>query len=169
MLNLRVKFKSAVRISISAGVLGVAAWGALSSVAQTEGAARGEDQTKTQSTPYYCRVKALNGTEWTRLHTLAARVSRARTELKQLPDGYAFRLQSDQVTLGELGEWTGYVHRCCPFLDYEIAVQRDGSLWVTIKGGEAAKPFIRSEFARLFEGEEMRSLGGGLKTADSKQ
>jgi hypothetical protein len=82
MLNLGLKFKSAVRISVSAGVLGVAAWGALSSVAQTGGAAKGDDQTKTQSTPYYCRVKALNRTEWTRLHTLAAKVSGARTELK---------------------------------------------------------------------------------------
>ena len=59
MLNLGLKFKSAVRISVSAGVLGVAAWGALSSVAQTGGAAKGDDQTKTQSTPYYCRVKSL--------------------------------------------------------------------------------------------------------------
>ena len=45
-------------------------------------------------------------------------------------------------------------------------------MWVNIKGGEAAKPFIRSEFARLFvehtEGEEMRSQGAGLK-ADNKQ
>ena len=107
------------------------------------------------------------------VNALAAKVSGARTESKELPAGFAFRLRSDQVTLGELGEWTGYVHRCCPFLDYEIAVHRDGSLWVTIKGGEAAKPFIRSEFARLFvghtEGEEMRSQGAGPKTADSEQ
>ena len=157
-------------MSVSAGLLGVAA---LTGMAQTGGRAGGEDQVKTQSTPYYCRVKALDKAEWARLHVLAAKVSGARTESKELPAGFAFRLRSDQVTLGELGEWTGYVHRCCPFLDYEIAVHRDGSLWVTIKGGEAAKPFIRSEFARLFvghtEGEEMRSQGAGPKTADSEQ
>ena len=169
MLNLGLKVNSAVRMSVSAGLLGVAA---LTGMAQTGGRAGGEDQVKTQSTPYYCRVKALDGAEWAQLHALAVKVSGAHTESKELPDGYAFRLRSDQVTLGELGEWTGYVHRCCPFLDYEIAVHRDGSLWVTIKGGEAAKPFIRSEFARLFvehtEGEEMRSQGAGLK-ADNKQ
>ena len=173
MLYLRFKPKSAVRISVSAVLLGVGALGAFSGTAQTGGTAGGEDQVKTQSTPYYCRVKALDGAEWAQLHALAVKVSGAHTESKELPDGYAFRLRSDQVTLGELGEWTGYVHRCCPFLDYEIAVHRDGSLWVTIKGGEAAKPFIRSEFARLFvghtEGEEMRSQGAGPKTADSEQ
>jgi hypothetical protein len=172
MLNLSLKFDSAAGMSVFAGLLGVAALGALSGVAQTGGTAGGEDQVKTQSTPYYCRVKALDKAEWAQLHALAAKVSGARSESKELPDGYAFRLRSDQVALGELGEWTGYVHRCCPFLDYEIAVQRDGALWVTIKGGEAAKPFIRSEFARLFvehpEGEEMRKARGS-RQADSKR
>ena len=172
MLSPRLKLNSAVRMSVSAGLLGVAALGVLSGMAQTGGTAGGEDQVKTQATPYYCRVKALDKAEWTRLHALAANLGGARTESKELPDGYAFRFRSDQVTLGELGEWTGYLHRCCTFLDYEIAVQRDGSLWVNIKGGEAAKPFIRSEFARLFvehtEGEEMRSQGAGLK-ANNKQ
>jgi len=173
MLNLRLKVNSAVRISVSLGLLGIAAVAALSAMAQTGVTAGGKDQVKIQSTPYYCRVKALDKAEWARLHVLAEKVSGARTESKELSDGFAFRLRRDQVTLGELGEWTGYVHRCCPFLDYEIAVQRDGPLWVTIKGGEAAKPFIRSEFARLFvghtEGEEMRSQGAGPKTADSEQ
>jgi hypothetical protein len=170
MLYLRFKPKSAVRISVSAVLLGVGALGAFSGTAQTGGTAGGEDQVETQSTPYYCRVKALDKAEWARLLVLAAKVSGVRTELRELPDGYAFRLQSDQVGLGELGEWTGYVHRCCPFLDYVITVQSDGSLWVTIKGGVAAKPFIRSEFARLFvhpmEGERVRSQGAGVKTPD---
>ena len=148
MLNRQLKSNSPVRIS--AGLLGVAALGGFLGWAQIRCATKGEDRLRTPSTRYYCRLNALNKTEWARLHALAAEVSRARTESKELADGYAFRLRNEQLTLAELGEWTSYVHRCCPFLDYQIAAQKDDALWLTIKGGEAAKPFIRAEYAQLF-------------------
>lgn len=96
---------------------------------------------------FYCNTKALNTTERERYNQLTGRLATARMEAKELPDGYAFRLKSEVITLSEVAEWISWERKCCPFFGFEIALERDnGPLWLKLKGTDGVKVFIRAEF-----------------------
>jgi len=78
---------------------------------------------------------------------LTGKLATARVETKELPDGYAFRLKSEQIALSEVVEWISWERKCCPFFDFEIALERDhGPLWLKLRGADGVKIFIRAEF-----------------------
>jgi len=96
---------------------------------------------------FYCNLKALTPAERERLHQLVGKLKSAGMETKELTDGYAFRLQTKQVSIGELAEYVSSERKCCPFFDFEIEVQRDGGpLWLRLRGKEGVKEFMRHEF-----------------------
>jgi hypothetical protein len=96
---------------------------------------------------WYCNLKALSPTERARLHELVQKLKNARIETEELPDGYAFRLQAEQVSLGELAEYVTSERKCCPFFDFEIELQREGGpLWLRLRGKQGVKAFMRLEF-----------------------
>jgi hypothetical protein len=106
-----------------------------------------ESKAPTNQTGFYCNLKALNPAERERLHQLTEKIKMARTETKELPDGYAFRLQTEQVSIGELAEYVSSERKCCPFFDFEIELQHDGGpLWLKLRGKEGVKEFMRHEF-----------------------
>ena len=93
-------------------------------------------------------MRAINKTERDRYRQITEELTKARTETNELPDGFAFQLKREAVSLPDLGEWISYERRCCPFFDFEVELQRDnGPLWLKLRGGDGAKQFIRSEFA----------------------
>ncbi|HZQ21918.1 MAG TPA: hypothetical protein VFA89_03895 [Terriglobales bacterium] len=96
---------------------------------------------------FYCDAKALNRSERDHYDQLTSKLAEGRVETKELPDGYAFRLQNERVSLSDLAEWISFERRCCPFFEFEIEVQRNnGPLWLKLRGADGIKPFIRSEF-----------------------
>ena len=96
---------------------------------------------------FYCNLKALSPTERGRLHELVQKLQNARIETEELPDGYAFRLQTEQVSLGELAEYVTSERKCCPFFDFEIELKREsGPLWLRLRGEPGVKSFMRHEF-----------------------
>jgi hypothetical protein len=105
------------------------------------------------ATPHIaCHVDALDRAEWAHLSKeLVPRVTAAVTAGTELPDGYSFRFPASAVPL--VGEWTWYVARCCPMVDYrlEISGTSGRALVVSLTGGEGVKEFIAQEFAKLFE------------------
>jgi hypothetical protein len=95
----------------------------------------------------YCNLKALSPPERGRLHELVQKLKGARIETEELPDGYAFRLQTEQVSLGELAAYVMSERKCCPFFDFEIELERDGGpLWLRLRGKDGVKAFMRHEF-----------------------
>lgn len=103
-----------------------------------------------EETPLFCNMQAMSKMERRRYDHLRERLQRAIEEVKELETGYAFRLRTDGISLVELGEWAGYERKCCPFFDFEIAVTReDGPVWLTLRGREGAKAFMRIEFKEL--------------------
>ena len=91
-------------------------------------------------------MNALSKTERERHGRLIRQLGAARIEIQELPQGYAFRLQRENVSLADLGEWISYEARCCPFFDFGVELQRDnGPLWLSLKGKDGIKPFIREE------------------------
>jgi hypothetical protein len=96
---------------------------------------------------FYCNMGALTNTDRERHKLLLLNLEAARIEIKELPDGYSFRLQNELVSLAEVTEWISYESRCCPFFDFEIRLERNnGPLWLKLIGQEGIKPFIRAEF-----------------------
>ena len=96
---------------------------------------------------FYCNTKALNKTERERYKQLTGKLATARTETKELSDGYAFRLKSEVVALSEVAEWISWERKCCPFFAFEITLERDnGPLWLKLRGTDGVKVFIRAEF-----------------------
>ena len=106
-----------------------------------------ESKASADQSGFYCNLKALSPAERERLHQLVEKLKAARMVTRELTDGYAFRLQTEQVSIGELAEYVSSERKCCPFFDFEIEVQRDGGpLWLRLKGKEGVKEFMRHEF-----------------------
>jgi hypothetical protein len=136
--------------SLFAAIFGVTVVNGRSAYAHLQSAAptvNVESKALANQTGFYCNLKALNPAERERLHQLTEKIKMARTETKELPDGYAFRLQTELISIGELAEYVSSERKCCPFFDFEIELQRDGGpLWLRLRGKEGVKEFMRHEF-----------------------
>lgn len=75
-------------------------------------------------------------------------LSHATLERHDLPDGYAFRMDTKQIDARQLVQWIELERRCCPFFGFEILWERkNGPVWLHLTGPEGVKDFILSEFA----------------------
>jgi hypothetical protein len=94
-----------------------------------------------------CDMTAMSANERERYRDLRARLEKTRDGTRELENGYAFRWPSDVVSLVEVAEFVEKERKCCPFLDFEIAVDRErGPIWLKITGREGVKAFLRAEF-----------------------
>jgi hypothetical protein len=101
----------------------------------------------TENTGFYCNLRALTPEERNRHHELTIKLEEARLETQELPNGYALRLDSQSVSLGEIAEWVSNESRCCPFFDFMMEQERDGGArWLKLTGKDGVKDFIRLEF-----------------------
>jgi len=115
---------------------------------------KSKDQTMTQTkdgatreSPFACNVAGISAERRPRYMALAKKLAGAKEEVRELPDGYAFRYSVDASTLQELAEFITYERLCCPFFDLEMAVEREGGpVWLRLRGREGVKEFIRAEF-----------------------
>jgi hypothetical protein len=106
-----------------------------------------DSRTAADQSGFYCNLKALSPAERAQHHQLTERFKAARVETNELADGYAFRFQAGQVSISDLATWVSWEQKCCPFLDFEIELQRDrGPLWLKLRGREGVKEFMRHEF-----------------------
>ena len=96
--------------------------------------------------PIACNLNALDK-EQRRLHqSLTAQLRAAVQETRELPDGYSFRLPSDEATIQRTPEWITMERRCCPFLAFGLEAGREnGPLWLNLTGREGVKQFLKIE------------------------
>lgn len=95
-----------------------------------------------------CDMTAMSGSEREHYRELRARLEGAIEETRELENGYAFRWPSDVVSLVEIAEFVEKERKCCPFLDFEVAVAREcGPVWLKMTGQEGVKTFLRAEFS----------------------
>jgi hypothetical protein len=81
------------------------------------------------------------------------RLFRAASEIRELPDGYAFRLAADAGTLVTAAEFVSLERLCCPFLGFALEVEPEGGpVWLRLTGREGVKAFIREEVSGLLGG-----------------
>ncbi len=78
------------------------------------------------------------------------RLFRAAEEIRELPDGYAFRLPNESETLRDAAEFIALERLCCPFLGFAVEVGSEGGpVWLRLTGREGVKAFIREEVGGL--------------------
>jgi hypothetical protein len=96
--------------------------------------------------PIACNMKALDRKQRQRHRLLTAQLHAALQETRELPDGYSFRLPSDEATIQRTAEWVTLERRCCPFITFAIEIDRErGPLWLRLTGREGVKPFLKME------------------------
>jgi hypothetical protein len=100
--------------------------------------------------PIACNMKALSTEQRKQLGQLAEHVIAAITAARELPDGYAFRVDPAKASLPDVAQWLDVWRRCCPFykfrLDFHAA---DAGLWLSVEGRPGVKEFIAVDSPRL--------------------
>ena len=106
-----------------------------------------EKQPMAAENKFYCNTKALNPAKRARHKQLTDKLVAERNKTVETEKGYEFQYSPSNVSLAELAEWMADEGRCCPFFDFHIDLEREGSLLcLRLTGTEGVKPFIRSEF-----------------------
>jgi len=101
-------------------------------------------------TPIACNLKALTPAERARQSALSRKLSTATVEKRELANGLRFRLSLAEITLPELGEWIDAERKCCPFLDFQISIEREGgAVQLSLTGRAGVKEFLLSDFATV--------------------
>jgi len=102
--------------------------------------------------PFACNLKPFTPDQRVRWRQLIERVMSSVTEARELKDGYSLRVDTAQAPLVDVAEWVDLERRCCPFFDFQMDVHgEDGSLWLSLKGREGVKDFIRIDFSLLHD------------------
>src|ERR1700726_2355446 len=138
------KLVVATGISLVALTMGgeAASLGALHSVGADQ-----EKQIATTQSKFYCNTKALQPGERARHKQLTDKLTSIRKEVVETEKGYEFQYSPSDVSLLELADWVVAEGKCCPFFDFHIDLEREGTLLcLRLAGAEGIKAFIRSEF-----------------------
>lgn len=98
------------------------------------------------SSPFVCDMNAFTPAERSE-HIAAIRsLFRLVQEVRELPDGYAFRLPSEADLLTKSAEFIAKERLCCPFFGFKLELEPEGgALWLHLTGSEGVKPFILAE------------------------
>jgi hypothetical protein len=128
-------------LAAGSGVTGLAAH-TLAAVARTE-----TQVEKTQS-KFYCNIKALTPEERAHHQQLTEKLMATRKEIVETAKGYEFQFSPKSVSLAELADWVSAESKCCPFFDFHIDLEGEGSLLcLRLTGKDGIKAFIRAEFS----------------------
>lgn len=108
----------------------------------------------TDESPFACNLKALSPAERVEHRDVTARVLASVQNTRELPDGYAFTVDSTRVGTKDLATFVEFERRCCPFFDFQLAWNREnGPVTLQLTGRDGVKAFIRAEFTALFAGK----------------
>lgn len=98
-------------------------------------------------TPFVCNMNSLSEIQKEHYREIIAKLDDSRQAVKELSDGYAFRFKAESQMILDVAEFIVYERLCCPFFDFELAVEQDTNrLWLRLRGQEGIKEFIRYEF-----------------------
>jgi hypothetical protein len=97
--------------------------------------------------PFACSLTALSAAERQRHKEVSAELHAAVKEIRELPNGYGFRLSWERRSLAMLSEWVSLERLCCPFFTFQIEAGSEAQpIWLRMTGREGVKEFMRSEF-----------------------
>jgi hypothetical protein len=96
---------------------------------------------------FTCNIDGIPAKDRAHYEQLVESLRHAILERRELPNGYAFRVDTTHVGAGKLVEWVELEKRCCPFFGFELRWERqNGPVWLHLEGTEDIKDFILDEF-----------------------
>jgi hypothetical protein len=70
-------------------------------------------------------------------------------EVRELADGYGFRLPTNSAMLLKVAAYINNERLCCAFLHFTVEVEPNkGPIWLHLTGGAGVKEYIRSLFEK---------------------
>lgn len=94
-----------------------------------------------------CSLDALSASEREQHRDLTKQMRESIREIKELPEGFAFRFEGDSEQIVALARWVAFERLCCPFFSFQMEVGAKGEpLWLKITGRDGAKEFMRAAF-----------------------
>ena len=94
-----------------------------------------------------CNINGIPPHERARYGQLVQALRHAVQERRELPDGYAFQINTKQIDTDQLVQWIELERRCCPFFGFKVNWdQQTGIVWLHLTGPEGVKDFILDEF-----------------------
>ena len=99
-----------------------------------------------RKSPFACDMNAIEpARRGQHVATIGALFS-AVDDVRELPNGYAFRLRNESDVLLKAAEFVSLERLCCPFFGFALEVEPEGgAVWLSLMGREGVKPFIASE------------------------
>ncbi len=95
-----------------------------------------------------CNMGAMTKEQRQRHDQIAEQLRRATKQVKELPDGYAFRYASTPALFMAAAEFITLESRCCSFYHFSLEQEReDGPMWLRVTGTPDAKSFIKPVLA----------------------
>lgn len=125
------------------------------------------DTTAANDLPIVCDPNALTADQTERWMIVGKQMYQAIQEVRELPNGYAFRLPSDADMLMIVAEDLSMERLCCPFLLFTLEITpAGGPLWLSFTGSEGVKEFLRFSFeeSNLLDEAVARAAGFNLST-----
>ena len=99
-----------------------------------------------KESPFACDMEAI-AVDQRGEHLLKIdKLFRAVEGVRELPNGYAFRLPNESGVLLTAAEFIVLERLCCPFLGFRLEIEDEGGpVWLSLTGREGVKPFITAE------------------------
>ena len=98
------------------------------------------------SKPLACNMKALTTEQRTEHAKRSKLLFRSIQSRKELPDGYAFRLDPSAIPIEEAARWIALERLCCPFLHFGLDIDA-ATISLRLTGPSGVKEFLRLELS----------------------
>ena len=103
--------------------------------------------------PFACNAFALSPEARKRhFEEVGPALLKLKKSTRELPDGYEFEFPADKATYHLLTEWIIDERLCCPFLEIDLRLSREGGpLWLSLTGRPGTKEFIKEDVPALVQ------------------
>ena len=98
------------------------------------------DKPQAEEVNIACNMGAIAPDERMAHATKAENIFQAALEIREIADGYAFRLPLEDAMLIQAAEWMAKERLCCSFFSFRLLLS--DSLWLEIAGTEEVKAYI---------------------------
>ena len=106
-----------------------------------------------EESPLACDMSAIEPAMRAQHVANGRQVFRGAEEIRELLDGYAFRLRPVSDSLLKAVEFIAMERLCCPFLRFSLEVEaKGGPVWLRLTGREGVRAFVRAEVVELLGG-----------------
>lgn len=106
-----------------------------------------------QESPFACDMLAIAADQRSAHLATIDKLFRSVGSVRELPDGYSFRLPNEADVLLTAAEFIALERLCCPFFGFGLDLEREGgAVWLSVTGREGVKPFIMAEIGDHLRG-----------------